>query len=120
LRRLSGFHRLNPLARAPAEPRRQLNGTGVQPKYAERNIFGRENPAFVRLTRVLLVLLFLPALASSETLSGRVVRVVDGDTAYVLDAARTQHKVRLGGIDAWERGGAVDEAIGGANPVRMG
>ena len=27
-----------------------------------------------------------------------------GDTVYVLDAAKRQHKVRLGGIDAPERG----------------
>jgi endonuclease YncB( thermonuclease family) len=62
------------------------------------------NTAPVRITHALLILLFLPALAASETLSGRVVRVVDGDTVYVLDAAKTQHKVRLGGIDAPERG----------------
>ena len=74
----------------------------------------------MRYTAALLILIFLPALASAETLTGGVVRVVHGDTVCVLDAARTQHKVRLGGIDAWERGGAVDEAIGGANPLRMG
>jgi endonuclease YncB( thermonuclease family) len=62
------------------------------------------NTAPVRITHAFLILLFLPALAASETITGRVVRVVDGDTAYVLDAARTQHKVRLQGIDAPERG----------------
>lgn len=49
-------------------------------------------------------LLLPPAAAGAETLSGRVVWVVGGDTVYVLDAANTQHKIRLSGIDAPERG----------------
>jgi micrococcal nuclease len=32
------------------------------------------------------------------------VSVTDGDTVRVLDAANVQHKVRLNGIDAFERG----------------
>jgi endonuclease YncB( thermonuclease family) len=35
-------------------------------------------------------------------LTGRVVGVHDGDTITVLDADRTQHKIRLTGIDAPE------------------
>jgi endonuclease YncB( thermonuclease family) len=35
---------------------------------------------------------------------GRVVGVADGDTITVLDADRTQHHVRLAGIDAPEKG----------------
>lgn len=34
---------------------------------------------------------------------GKVVRVVDGDTIYILDGALSQYKVRLAGIDAPER-----------------
>jgi micrococcal nuclease len=53
-------------------------------------------------TSALLLLLFaLPALA--DTLQGRVVRVIDGDTVVVLDAEKTQHRIRLAGIDAPER-----------------
>jgi endonuclease YncB( thermonuclease family) len=37
-------------------------------------------------------------------LEGRVVSVEDGDTITVLDAARVQHRIRLAGIDAPERG----------------
>jgi len=48
-------------------------------------------------------------------LTGRVVRVADGDTVSVLDAANRQHKIRLYGIDAPERdqprGGASREAL---------
>ena len=41
--------------------------------------------------------------AQADTLSGRVVRVIDGDTLVVLDASKTQQKIRLQGIDATER-----------------
>jgi endonuclease YncB( thermonuclease family) len=41
--------------------------------------------------------------ANAETLTGKVVRVVDGDTIVVLGTQKTQHRVRLGGIDAPER-----------------
>jgi endonuclease YncB( thermonuclease family) len=40
--------------------------------------------------------------SGSQTLNGRVVRVVDGDTVTVLDANDTQHRIRLEGIDAPE------------------
>jgi endonuclease YncB( thermonuclease family) len=42
--------------------------------------------------------------AAAEPLTGKVVSVTDGDTVRVLDAANVQHKVRLNGIDAPERG----------------
>ena len=38
----------------------------------------------------------------TQTLTGRVVRVADGDTVTVLDAGNTQYRVRLAGIDAPE------------------
>ena len=37
-------------------------------------------------------------------LAGRVVAIADGDTITVLDASKSQHKIRLAGIDAPERG----------------
>lgn len=39
----------------------------------------------------------------AEVLTGKVVGVSDGDTITVLDATRTQHKIRLAGIDAPEK-----------------
>lgn len=39
----------------------------------------------------------------AEVISGKVVRVADGDTITVLDAQMRQHKIRLAGIDAPER-----------------
>lgn len=40
--------------------------------------------------------------AAQQTLIGRVVRIADGDTITVLDSSNTQHRIRLGGIDAPE------------------
>jgi endonuclease YncB( thermonuclease family) len=41
--------------------------------------------------------------AGAATLTGKVVGVSDGDTITVLDAAKTQHKIRLAGIDPPEK-----------------
>jgi endonuclease YncB( thermonuclease family) len=56
----------------------------------------------LRLAVSILLLLTVP-LAQAETLTGRVVRVTDGDTIVVLDSSKVQHKIRLTGIDAPER-----------------
>ncbi len=39
----------------------------------------------------------------ADQLIGRVVGVADGDTITVLDASKTQHRIRLMGIDAPEK-----------------
>jgi endonuclease YncB( thermonuclease family) len=57
-----------------------------------------------RFAPLFLLVLLIAVDAAAATLEGRVVRVVDGDTVAVLDAARTQHKVRLATIDAPESG----------------
>ena len=60
------------------------------------------------IMRLLIVLLLaLPFAASSAaTLTGRTVRVTDGDTIVILSEGNVQHKIRLQGIDAPERGQA--------------
>lgn len=45
----------------------------------------------------------LVSLCYAEEITGRVVRVADGDTITVLNASKVQHKVRLAGIDAPEK-----------------
>jgi len=62
----------------------------------------------IDLMRVLNVLLLvIPFAASSAaTLTGRTVRVTDGDTIVILSEGNVQHKIRLQGIDAPERGQA--------------
>jgi len=52
---------------------------------------------------VIALLLSLQLFAHAEVLVGRVVGVSDGDTITVLDADKTEHKVRLMGIDAPEK-----------------
>jgi endonuclease YncB( thermonuclease family) len=59
-----------------------------------------------------LICLLSIALASSlpysvsfaGTIEGKVIKVADGDTITVLDSSKVQHRVRLAGIDAPERG----------------
>ena len=50
----------------------------------------------------LLLLVLFPFDVSADTLTGKVVKITDGDTLVVLDASRQQHKIRLAGIDAPE------------------
>jgi len=45
-------------------------------------------------------LIGLSLAASADTLTGKVVKITDGDTLYVLDANYKEHKIRLAGIDA--------------------
>jgi endonuclease YncB( thermonuclease family) len=54
------------------------------------------------------LLLFVSCQLQAATLQGKVVNVADGDTVTVLDEQKTQHKIRLQGIDAPER----DQAFG--------
>lgn len=50
------------------------------------------------------------ALVHARELDGQVVAVQDGDTVTILDAARVQHRIRIAGIDAPEKGQAFGEA----------
>ncbi len=53
------------------------------------------------LTLTVPFVVWAPALA--DTLTGKVVKVADGDSITVLDSTNTQHRIRLQGIDAPER-----------------
>ena len=48
--------------------------------------------------------------ASADTLTGKVVKVADGDSITVLENTNTQHRIRLQGIDAPERKQAFGNA----------
>ncbi|MBI3866711.1 MAG: thermonuclease family protein [Planctomycetia bacterium] len=69
--------------------------------------------------RLLILALEFCAEPESKTheLTGKVVHIADGDTLTVLDADKVQHKIRLHGIDAPEKGQAfgtkVKEALAG-------
>ena len=58
----------------------------------------------MKRTHATVLLLLLAASVAYADVTGRVVAVTDGDTIKVLDANEVQHKVRLTGIDAPERG----------------
>lgn len=53
---------------------------------------------------VAVVLALVAITASADTITGRVVGIADGDTLTLLDAANTQYKIRLSGIDSPEKG----------------
>lgn len=53
--------------------------------------------------KLIIVLWLVVQSAYAEVLNGRVVGITDGDTITVLDNTNTQHKIRLGGIDAPEK-----------------
>jgi endonuclease YncB( thermonuclease family) len=50
-----------------------------------------------------IALWFCSGLVLAGTLQGKVVGISDGDTVTVLDSAKVQHRIRLGGIDAPEK-----------------
>lgn len=47
------------------------------------------------------VIFSLPVAA--DTINGKVIGIVDGDTVDVLDASKVTHRIRLAGIDAPEK-----------------
>lgn len=57
---------------------------------------------FAQITMLLALASMSLGLAAKD-ITGRVVAISDGDTLTVLDASKTQHKIRLAGIDAPEK-----------------
>ncbi len=55
------------------------------------------------LAFILLLLFLLPSISLSTTVTGKVVKVADGDTITILDSSKRQHKIRLYGIDTPEK-----------------
>jgi endonuclease YncB( thermonuclease family) len=53
---------------------------------------------------LVIAVLLAPPFVLAQTIQGKVIRVADGDTITVLDQSKTQHKIRLAGIDAPEKG----------------
>ena len=51
----------------------------------------------------LLFCFILPFPALADTLTGKVIKITDGDTVHVLQDNHVKEKIRLAGIDAPER-----------------
>lgn len=65
---------------------------------------------FAPMWSVLLYVLIACVHPSSETLGGKVVKIVDGDTFDVLDTGQRVHRIRMNGIDAPEKRQAFGDA----------
>jgi endonuclease YncB( thermonuclease family) len=63
-----------------------------------------------------LTLLLFPSFAIAGVIEGTVIKIADGDTITVLDSDKVQHRVRIAGIDAPEKG----QAFGNASRKRLG
>lgn len=46
----------------------------------------------------------VPSASFARTIEGKVIKVADGDTITVIDSNKEQHRIRLAGIDAPEKG----------------
>lgn len=55
------------------------------------------------MKKLLLLLLLVPVLSLSQTLSGKVVAIKDGDTVVVLDSLNNQTTLRLAEVDCPEK-----------------
>jgi endonuclease YncB( thermonuclease family) len=82
----------------------------VNTQYLVTNTQPTIRPARAIAAALLLAALICAGAAYGDTLRGRVVAIADGDTITVLDAGKTQHRIRLAGIDAPERGQAFGQA----------
>ena len=57
----------------------------------------------MRGTAIVILLWLAAQVTLAGIITGKVTRVIDGDTIVVLDAAKTEHKIRLAGIDTPEK-----------------
>jgi len=56
----------------------------------------------VRKSLALWLLVMACQMAFADVIVGRVIKIADGDTLTLMDAANQQHRIRLSGIDAPE------------------
>jgi len=62
------------------------------------------------MVKYLLSVWLLVSFAAADVLTGKVVRVIDGDTVVLLTAGNKQERIRLNDIDAPEKGQPYSEA----------
>lgn len=64
----------------------------------------------MRLTLIIILILFFPIPTLAGVLTGYITRVIDGDTVVVQDVSRAQYEIQLSGIDAPELNQPYGEA----------
>ena len=69
----------------------------------------------MRWIAVPILFVSLTTICHADEIRAKVVSVADGDTVTVLDAEKVQHKIRLSGIDAPEKG----QAFGAKSKERL-
>lgn len=89
-------------ARRPAHLERTSGETGSLIPYRPHSGFKQ---AFIFALSYIFLTVLPPLAGAMDPVVGKVVKIADGDTITVLEG-RTQHKVRLYGIDCPERGQA--------------
>lgn len=82
-------------------------------------IYGRPPIVPSALFALVLLTVFVGS-AAADTLLGRVVRVIDGDTLVLLLSGKVEERVRLAGIDCPERGQAYGTKAKEALLARVG
>jgi endonuclease YncB( thermonuclease family) len=70
----------------------------------------------MRVIAFVFTLLLFPSVAIPGVIEGIIVHVADSDTITVLDSNKLQHRVRIAGSDAPEKG----QPFGNASRKRMG
>ncbi len=91
----------HPVFRSSCVPTTQNNKANIDSQ--------RANMGRIILAALAFLLVAAP-IAFADTLTGKVVKVTDGDSITVLDSTNTQHRIRLQGIDAPERKQAFGNA----------
>ena len=84
----------HPVFRSSCVPTTQNNKANIDSQ--------RANMGRIILAALAFLLVAAP-IAFADTLTGKVVKITDGDRLYVLGANYKEHKIRLAGIDAPER-----------------
>ena len=78
------------------------DGTGNSPRKEMFPVKPCYGTLIIKFIAILFGLLYFLQ-AHGETLNGRVIKVLDGDTVTIVDSSSGQHRIKIMGIDAPDR-----------------